>query len=79
MRRRERVVDTGDRIGEIISLNLENRENSLWICANGGQLTTGKLNFTRAKNETEIESRGIKVGDTPGKPFSFWSTPAGAF
>lgn len=49
---RRAVSDVGDRIGGIISLNLENCENPLWIrCAGGsaractGQLTMGKLDF----------------------------------
>lgn len=80
------VSDSGDRIGGIISLNLENCENPLWIrCygARAGQLTMGKLDFAGAKGETEIESQGIKAsgnsrGEGQWKPFPFPSAPAGA-
>lgn len=61
MERGERLPDAGDRIGWIISLNLENCENPLWVLgvlARVGQLTTGKLDFAGAKGETGIESVG---------------------
>lgn len=70
MKRGRAVSDSGDRIGGIISLNLENCENPLWIWCDStrarareraGQLTTGKLDFACAKDETEIELQGIKV------------------
>lgn len=80
MKRGRAVSDSGDRIGGIISLNLENCENPL--CAmrkreRAGQLTTGKLDFARAKDETEIELQGIKVSGRQRKLFPFWNVPTG--
>jgi len=57
------VSDAGDRIGGIISLNLENCENPL-ARTRAGQLTTVKLDFADCSGyrvDVEIESRRIKV------------------
>jgi len=80
------VSDAGDRIGGIISLNLENCENPLWIRCDSmrarGSAYDWQIGFRRREGRDRNRIAGDKSvrGRREGqrKPFPLPSAPAGA-